>query len=42
MMKALGKALSSALTWLVQLRDLFDGFWRALNALKQSQATAPA
>ncbi len=42
MMKALGKALASALTWLVQLRDLFDGFWRALNALKQSQATAPA
>jgi hypothetical protein len=42
MMKALGKALASGLTWLVQLRDLFDGFWRALNALKQSQATAPA
>lgn len=42
MMKALGKALASALTWLVQLRDLFDGFWRALNALKQNNATAPA
>ncbi|WP_309115900.1 hypothetical protein [Saccharothrix sp.] len=42
MLKALGKALSSALTWLVQLRDLFDAFWRALNELKKSQATAPA
>ncbi|MEU4804982.1 hypothetical protein [Actinosynnema sp. NPDC023587] len=42
MLKALGKALASALTWLVQLRDLFDGFWRALNELKKSQATAPA
>jgi hypothetical protein len=27
---------------LVVLRDLYDGFWRALNALKQSNATAPA
>ncbi|WP_158854785.1 hypothetical protein [Saccharothrix deserti] len=42
MLKALGKALSSALTWLVQLRDLFDALWRALNELKKSQATAPA
>ncbi|MFD0200363.1 MULTISPECIES: hypothetical protein [Saccharothrix] len=42
LLKALGKALSSALTWLVQLRDLFDAFWRALNELKKSQATAPA
>lgn len=42
MMRALGKALSSALTWLVVLRDLYDGFWRALNALKESNATAPA
>lgn len=42
MMRALGKALASALTWLVVLRDLYDGFWRALNALKQSNATAPA
>ena len=41
-MLRLGKALSSALTWLVQLRDLFDGFWRALNELKKSQATAPS
>lgn len=41
MLKALGKALASALTWLVQLRDLFDAFWRALNELKKSQATAP-
>jgi len=42
MLRALGKALASALTWLVQLRDLFDGFWRALNELKKSQATVPA
>lgn len=42
LLKALGKALSSALTWLVQLRDLFDGFWRALNELKKSQSTAPS
>jgi hypothetical protein len=42
MMRALGQALKSAITWLVVLRDLFDGFWRALNALKQSNATAPA
>ncbi|WP_367127593.1 hypothetical protein [Saccharothrix sp. HUAS TT1] len=42
LLKALGKALSSALTWLVQLRDLFDAFWRALNELKKSQSSAPA
>ncbi|GAA3463608.1 hypothetical protein ACFFSW_30665 [Saccharothrix longispora] len=42
MLRALGKALSSALTWLVQLRDLFDGFWRALTELEKSRATAPA
>ncbi|WP_143116460.1 hypothetical protein [Lentzea xinjiangensis] len=41
MLRALGKALSSALTWRVQLRDLFDGFWRALNELKKSQTAAP-
>ncbi|MEV0700390.1 hypothetical protein AB0I53_21100 [Saccharopolyspora sp. NPDC050389] len=34
LMKALGKALSDAVTWLVVLRDLFDGLIRAANQLE--------
>ncbi|WP_106178074.1 hypothetical protein [Prauserella shujinwangii] len=42
LLKALGDALGEALTLLVALRDLFDGFIRALNALEQGRRTAPA
>jgi hypothetical protein len=42
LLAALGRALASALTWLIVLRDLFDGYVRALNARNQSNATAPA
>ena len=39
---SLGALLTSALTWLVQLRDLFYGFSCALNAREQTNATGPA
>lgn len=42
LLKSLGKALFSALDLLVVLRDLLDGFIRALNALEEGKQTAPA
>lgn len=42
LMKALGKALTDATLLLVTLRDVLDGLIRALNALEEGNATAPA
>lgn len=41
LLKALGKAMADAITWLTVLRDLFDGLIRALNAWKQAQRSMP-
>ncbi|WP_433409765.1 EspA/EspE family type VII secretion system effector [Saccharomonospora azurea] len=42
LLKALGTAMTDAITWLTVLRDLFDGLLRAINALQESRQTAPA
>ncbi|SHF82123.1 WXG100 family type VII secretion target [Streptoalloteichus hindustanus] len=42
LMVALGKTLRSATTWLVELRDLFEGFWRSLRALRENSGPSAA
>ncbi|MCP2261531.1 hypothetical protein LX15_005257 [Streptoalloteichus tenebrarius] len=42
LMTALGKTLKSATTWLVELRDLFEGFWRSIRALRENTGPAAA